>query len=71
MGEVYENMCVPVLLQCFRQSRAVVGVDAYTAHLHILQASRKVTHTHCYCSCACVHTHVFDANRSDYLITGI
>ncbi len=42
--------CVPVVLQCFGQSRAVLRVDARTAQLHILQASRKVTHIHFYCA---------------------
>lgn len=41
-------LCVPVLLQCFRQSGAVLRVDAFTAHLHILQTSRKVTHISSY-----------------------
>lgn len=41
-----KSLCVPVVLLCFGQSRAVLRVDACTAHLHILQASRKVTHIH-------------------------
>lgn len=51
-------MCEPVVLQCFSKSGAVVGVDVSTAHLHILQASRKVTHIYFYSSCAEQQTNV-------------
>lgn len=65
-SEMCVFMCVPVVLQCFRESRAVVRVDACTAHLHILQASRKVTHIHFYC--AEQHTCMMYTN---YSVTGI
>ena len=40
------NVCVePEVLQGFTESRAVFRVDSCTAHIHIFQASRKVTHT--------------------------
>lgn len=45
-------VCVPVLLQCFRKSRAVVRVDAWAAQLYILQTSRKDKYIHWYQSCA-------------------
>lgn len=66
-------VCVPVVLNCFREPRAVVRVDACAAHLHILQASRRVTRIHLYCSRAEQQTHVlhqlFNRRNFVYLAT--
>lgn len=48
---------VPVVLQHFRKPRAVVRVKAFTAHVHILQASGKPTRGHFYCSWPEQHAH--------------